>query len=58
MFFFEVLPSPQSTVTVVWTLSPEVAHSPNGSEKLIGSPPAYPYRLSPPASPIGSGCVK
>ncbi len=32
-------------------------NSPNGSEKLTGSPPAYPYRLSPPASPIGSGCV-
>jgi len=31
--------------------------SPNGSEKLTGSPPAYPYRLSPPASPIGSSWV-
>jgi hypothetical protein len=33
------------------------ASSPNGSQKLIGSPPANPYRLSPPAKPMGSSCV-
>lgn len=32
--------------------------NPNGSEKLTGSPPAYPYWLTPPASPIGSRCVE
>jgi hypothetical protein len=32
--------------------------SPNGSAKLMGSEPAYPYRFSPPASPIGSCCVR
>ena len=32
--------------------------SPNGSPKLTGSPLANPYRFSPPASPIGSCCVK
>ena len=31
--------------------------SPNGSLKLTGSPPANPYRLSPPAKPMGSSCV-
>jgi hypothetical protein len=32
-------------------------HSPNGSLKLTGFPPAYAYRFTPPASPIGS-CVR
>ena len=36
----------------------ESGHNPNGSLRFMGSPPAYPYRLSPPASPIGSGCVE
>ena len=31
--------------------------SPKGSLKLTGSPPANPYRFSPPASPMGSSCV-
>lgn len=33
---------------------PQSGHSPNGSLKLIGLLPAYAYRLTPPASPMGS----
>lgn len=33
-------------------------HSPNGSVNVTASPPANPYRFKPPASPIGSSCVK
>jgi len=32
--------------------------NPNGSLKFTGSPPAKPYRFSPPASPMGSSCVR
>src|SRR5438034_652573 len=31
--------------------------NPKGSENVTGSPPAKPYRLSPPPIPIGSSCV-
>jgi len=34
------------------------ACSPNGSEKLTGSPAANPYRLRPPARPMGSSWVR
>ena len=39
------------------TFASPSALRPNGAEKLTGSPAAYPYRLSLPASPIGSSCV-
>ena len=39
-------------------LSPGSGHSPNGFEKLTGSPSANPYRFNPPAGPMGSYCVR
>jgi hypothetical protein len=50
--------TPSASCPIQSLISPHFGHRPNGSLKLTGSPFAKSYRLSPPASPIGSSCVR